>query len=129
MSKHRSAALGSNPLQAALLPGISLPPVTVSSSALFPFGQAAQADSNLPTTQYQRVESIMADGYWRTIADISAEIRKRFAGHHDAETAISARIREMRRHGWNVDSERSRSNSSPYQYRAIKMEAAHDRAH
>jgi hypothetical protein len=119
MSNHR-AALGSNPLQSDLLPNLS-PAV---SAVLFGDTFGRKQDGERLTTQYQRVEAIMADGYWRTLPGICTEIHKRFPGSHYAETAISARLRDMRRRGWKVEHERIRANSGLYQYRAVKLEVA-----
>ena len=119
MSNHR-AALGNNPLQSNLLPNLS-PAV---SAVLFGDTFDRKHDSERLTTQYQRVEAIMSDGYWRTISNIVAELGKRFPGTHYAQTGISARLRDMRRRGWKVEHERIRANSGLYQYRAVKLEVA-----
>lgn len=119
-TRHTRAALGSNPLQSNLLSNLS-PTV---SAVLFGDTFNRKQDGEHLTTQYQRVETIMADGYWRTIPNIGTELRKRFPGSHYAETAISARLRDMRRRGWKVEHDRIRANSGLYQYRAVKLEAA-----
>jgi len=129
MSRHARAALGNNPLLGDLLPNLSSPSVA-SPSAAFPFGNAIDpaADGKRLTTQLQRVEAVMADGFARTLPGICAELHKRFPGSHYAETAVSARLRDMRRHGWKVKSERSRPGSGLYLYRAEKLEVADEAA-
>ena len=117
---HTRAALGSNPLQSNLLPNLN-PAV---SAVLFGDTLARKQDGERFTTQYQRVEAVMADGYWRTLSGICTELRKRFPGSHYAETAISARLRDMRRRGWDVEHERIRANSGLYQYRAVRLAVA-----
>lgn len=111
---HSRKALGASPLEGNLFHPSETPQF---------FGDtfSPSADGERLTTQQQRVEAIMADGFWRTLPSLSAELRRRFAGKY-GEASISARIRDMRRHGWRVDRERLHSNSGLFQYRAIKLE-------
>jgi hypothetical protein len=61
----------------------------------------------------------MADGQWHTLPQIAGELKRRF-NTRAMETAISARVREMRRKGWVIECQRIRPGSNLYQYRAIK---------
>jgi hypothetical protein len=71
--------------------------------------------------QRAQVEAIMSDGFWHTLPNLAAELKRRF-GTRYAETSISARVRDLRRRGWKVEHERTRPGSGLYQYRAIKIE-------
>jgi hypothetical protein len=68
------------------------------------------------------VENIMQDGYWRTLPNLRAELKRRFAVLY-AETSISARIRGLRDAGYTVTSRRTRPGSGLYEYRAVKAAA------
>jgi hypothetical protein len=117
MRLSRSATLGRNPLQVDLIPNPN------ESTALFNGPASPATDGQGLTSQLQRVEAVMADGYWRTISNIAAELRRRHAGCRYAETSISARLRDMRRRGWTIERERTRPGSGLFQYRAVKSEA------
>jgi hypothetical protein len=80
-------------------------------------------DGERLTTQQHQVEAVMADGYWRTLANICAELLRRQPGTKHGEASISARLRDMRRRGWKVERERTRPGSGLYQYRAVKIDS------
>jgi hypothetical protein len=73
--------------------------------------------------QHDRVMAVMKDGQWRTYWEIGAEIQKRFA-HHDSQTGIAARMRELRRpkFGSNTVECRARegANRGVFEYRLIE---------
>jgi hypothetical protein len=73
--------------------------------------------------QQQRVEALMADGYWHTVPELQKELKRRF-GQLYSETSISARLRAMRKRGFTVTHERTRAGSNLYQYRAFKPQVA-----
>lgn len=112
----RKASLGSNPLQESLLPGVHEP------AALF--GDTAQAaDSVRLAGQYERLESIMADGFWHTLPQLTTDLYRRF-GRRYSETSVSARLRQMRSRGWQIECVRTRAGSGLFQYRAIRSKEA-----
>jgi hypothetical protein len=119
---HTRTALGHNPLQSDLLPNLADAP------AFFGESFSQEPDGKRLTSQLQSVEAVMADGYWRTLPNISTELRRRYPGSRYAETSISARLRDMRRRGWQVEHERIRPRSGLYQYRARKLEVAREAA-
>jgi biotin operon repressor len=101
--------LGRNPLQRTLIDSATLPI----------FGDPVEAqDTPRLAGQQQRVESLMADGYWHTVPELQKELRRKF-GQLYSETSISARIRAMRKRGYEVTHERTRPGSNLYQYRAV----------
>lgn len=64
--------------------------------------------------QSLRVQSLMADGAWRTLAEIST-----LTG--DPEASVSARLRDLRRAGWTVDRRRvGDPKAGLWQYRASR---------
>jgi hypothetical protein len=68
-------------------------------------------------TQLARVEYVMQDGAWRTLAEVVAATRERF-DRIDTEAAASARLRDLRRLGWTVE-RRGRDGSRRWiEYRA-----------
>lgn len=46
-------------------------------------------------SQMDRVRALMADGRWRTLAEVQRAIA--VPGKHDTEAAISARLRDLRK--------------------------------
>lgn len=46
--------------------------------------------------QQERVARVMADGRWRTLGEIQAEIEARF-DTHDPQASLSARLRDLRK--------------------------------
>lgn len=60
---------------------------------------------------------IMADGNWRTLPQIATELKRRFKVCA-METAVSARVRELRKRGYTVECQPTKPGSSLYQYRA-----------
>lgn len=113
MTKTVRKTLGRNPLSTALFHPNETPQF---------FGETFDPHVDGPRLESQqaRVESLMADGFWRTLAGISAELRRRHPGTKDTEASISARLRDMRRRGWTIHRERVHSMSGLYQYRAVK---------
>ena len=105
-------ALANNPLQNTLIPGIHEP------MAIFGDSVTAQ-DTHKISGQRAQVEAIMADGYWHTLPNLRTELKRRFGSFY-AETAISARIRDLRRAGFTVIARRTRPGSGLYEYRAVK---------
>ena len=114
---HNRTALGGNPLNGNLFNPSETP-------QLFAETSSPAQDSERLTSQQHQVEAVMADGYWRTLANICAELRRRHPGSKCGEASISARLRDMRRREWKVERERTRPGSGLYQYRAVKTEAA-----
>lgn len=55
-----------------------------------------QRDGERLAGQYQRVCEFMADGQWRSLAEIAAAVAA-------PEASVSARLRDMRRGGYIVD--------------------------
>ena len=84
---------------------------------------ANSVDTARLSGQRAQVEAIMSDGFWHTLPNLAAELKRRF-GTRYAETSISARIRDLRRRGYVVTHERTRPGSGLYQYRAVKAEEA-----
>lgn len=74
------------------------------------------------SSQQNQVEALMADGYWWTLANIRAMLRHRHPGTQHGEASISARLRDMRRRGWNVERQRARAGGGLFLYRATKAE-------
>ena len=111
----RRAALGANPLQSSLLNPHETPQF---------FGDtfSPAQDGERLTTQQHQVEAVMADGYWRTLANICSELRRRNPSNKHGEASISARLRDMRRRGWKVERQRTRPGSGLFQSRAVKVE-------
>jgi len=111
--KRSWAALGRNPLQSTLIDSADMPV----------FGEpVSKQDTERIGGQQERVEALMADGYWHTIPELQKELRRRH-GQLYSETSISARIRAMRKRGYTVTHERTRAGSNLYQYRARKAES------
>lgn len=108
------AALGRNPLQTSLIDSASMP--------IFGEPVAPQEGARMEGQQ-QRVEALMADGYWHTIPGLQRELKRRY-GQLYSETSISARLRGLRRRGYIVTHERTRAGSGLYQYRAQKQLSA-----
>jgi hypothetical protein len=115
-------ALGSDPLQAALIPMESHEPVAL-------FGEtskapaAAQPAKELLTGQRAQVKAILSDRQWHTIPGLVIELRRRF-GCRYMETSVSMRVRELRKRGYNVECVRTKPESNLYQYRAtVKAES------
>lgn len=106
--------LGRNPLQSTLI-----------DSAMLPIFGIAVASHDVKTikAQQSQVEAIMCDGYWRTLPQIVALLRKQY-GRICGEASVSARLRAMRKRGFTVVRERTRAGSNLYQYRAMKAESA-----
>jgi hypothetical protein len=108
--KFARAAQGRNSMQTTLIDSSSMPifgdPVTPQ--------QLERIEG-----QQQRVEAIMAGGFWYTLPAIQKELKRRF-GQLYSETSISARLRVMRKRGFTVNSERTHATSNLYQYRATK---------
>jgi hypothetical protein len=99
-----------NPLQNSLIADAAI------------FGEPVTAsDADKIRGQRALVESIMRDGYWRTLPNLRAELKRQF-GVLYAETSISARIRGLRAAGYTVTSRRTRPGSGLYEYRAVKCE-------
>jgi hypothetical protein len=71
------------------------------------------------TSQQQQVEAIMADAMWHTLPGLVKEMKQRF-GRTCTETAVSARLRDMRKRGWNVTTQPRRPGSKLFQSRAEK---------
>jgi hypothetical protein len=109
----RHIPLGRNPLQNTLIDAASMP--------IFGDPVAPQEAERLGSQQ-ERVESLMADGYWHTIPQLQKELRRKH-GQLYSETSISARFRGMRKRGYTVTHERTRAGSNLYQYRAVKHSA------
>ncbi|MGA7887634.1 MAG: hypothetical protein WCA44_18010 [Acidobacteriaceae bacterium] len=89
-------------------------------------GSTLDPVQDLPRLQSQqkRVEALMADGQWRTLAKIVKEMQRRH-GVFCGEAAISARLRDMRRGGWTIERQRVTPKSGLWMYRAaVKAEAA-----
>lgn len=83
------------------------------------FGEpVSKSEANKISGQRAQVETIMADGFWRTLPALQKELRRRF-GTLYAETSISARLRGLRGMGYTVESRRTRPGSGLYEYRAI----------
>jgi hypothetical protein len=80
-------------------------------------------DAQRRPSQSDRVEAIMCEGYWRTLPGLAIELKRRF-GQRYSETSISARLRELRRKGYQVHCERTVPGSGLYKYRAVKLEVA-----
>lgn len=80
----------------------------------------SQAEHAKETGQRAHVAAIMADGRWHTLPGLVKELRQRF-GVLYAETSISARLRELRKRGWEVTHMRTRPGSNLYQYKAEKL--------
>ncbi len=107
------AAMGRNPLQTTL----------IDSADMAVFGEPiSKLDADRLRGQQERVETIMIDGYWRTIPQLQKLLKHRF-GQLYSETSISARIRAMRKRGYIVTHARTRAGSNLYQYRAVKAES------
>jgi hypothetical protein len=105
------AALGRNPLQSTLIDSATM--------SIFG-GQANRQDAERLSTQQERVEAIMADGYWHTLPQLQKELRQRWGTLH-GEASISARLRDMRKRGWTVLRELTHVGSHLFQYRAVKV--------
>jgi hypothetical protein len=112
---HSRSALGGNPLEGNLFNPSETPQF---------FGEtfSPAQDGERLTTQQAQVEAVMVDGFWRTLANICTELRRRHPGSKHGEASISARLRDMRRRGWKVERERTRPGSGLYQYRAVKVQ-------
>ncbi len=112
---HSRSTLGNNPLYGSLFNPDETPQL---------FGEAISParDGQRLTSQQTQVEDVMADGFWRTLGNICAELRRRRPGSKHGEASISARLRDMRRRGWKVERERTCPGSGLYQYRAVKAE-------
>ncbi|HZP03437.1 MAG TPA: hypothetical protein VFB43_00960 [Terracidiphilus sp.] len=80
---------------------------------------AGLSDTERLAGQYDRVKSLMVDGLWHTLPELSKELKRRF-GQLYSETSISARIRDMRKRGWGIECQRTKKNSGLFQYRAAK---------
>jgi hypothetical protein len=111
-----TAALGRNPLQADLLGGLNN-----FAPAIFGDTFEPEVDGERLTSQQKRVDALMADGQWRTLPKIIADLRKLYPGTHYGEASISARLRDMRRVGWKIERVRSNPTSGLYLYRAVKV--------
>ena len=111
-------ALANNPLQHDLLGGLG-------SACPAIFGQSFEPEHDGPrlTSQQKRVESLMADGQFRTLPGIVKEI-KRLHGVLCGEASISARLRDMRHTGWRIERSRTAPNSGLFAYRAVKEAVA-----
>lgn len=107
-------ALGSNPLQTSLLAGFDEP------AALFG-ATATVDDAKRLTGQRAQILALMSDGNWHTLPGLVKELRRN-CGRLYAETSVSARLRELRDKGFEVQRERTRPGSGLYQYRAVKVE-------
>ncbi len=112
------AALGRNPLQADLLGGLDR-----FAPAIFGETFEPEHDGERLTSQQKRVDALMADGQWRTLPKIIADLRKLYPGTHYGEASISARLRDMRRVGWKIERTRTAPTSGLFLYRAVKLEA------
>lgn len=110
------AALGANPLQTSLIPETHEPAALLGDTA-------ATVDRYRLAGQFDRVESIMADGFWHTLPELSKVLVQRF-GQRYSETSISARLRDMRKHEWQIECQRTRRGSGLFQYRALRGIAA-----
>ena len=69
-------------------------------------------------TQLGRVIAIMLDGRWRTLRDIERECWIRF-GHADTQAAISARLREVGRMGFEKQAQHRRINEKQVWFYSI----------
>lgn len=105
-------ALNNNPLQNALIDARDF------SHQLFggDVPETAQEAAQIGGCRSQ-VIAIMGDGIWRTLPMIAAELKRRYRTRA-METAISARVRDMRRKGFTVEHRRTRPGSNLYEYRA-----------
>jgi hypothetical protein len=84
-----------------------------------PFGgpDLTTADRRRLAGQLQRVEALMSDGVWRTLARIRLEL-----GGLDSEAGISARLRDLRKTefgGWPERVERKRIAGGMWAYRMV----------
>jgi hypothetical protein len=86
------------------------------------FGPSIDAATDGPRLMGQRarVLALMADGGWRSLPGIVAELRKLYPGSKYTETSISARLRGMRALGWTIQRVRQHPTSGLYIYRATK---------
>jgi len=112
---HNRPALASIPLNGNLFNPNETPQI---------FGEtfSPSLDGQRLTLQQAQVESVMSDGFWRTLPNIGSELRRRHPGSKHGEASISARLRDMRRRGWKVVREHTRPDSGLYQYRAVKVQ-------
>ena len=69
------------------------------------------------TRQLDRVAHVMRSGDWLSLGSIAETTRDVFDAL-DSEPAISARLRDLRKHGWAVERKRSRPGSNLWIYRA-----------
>lgn len=67
--------------------------------------------------QLDRVAEVMRPGAWWTLIALACETNARF-GVIDSEAALSARLRDLRKHGWAVERKRTREGSNQWLYRA-----------
>lgn len=73
--------------------------------------------------QRAQVEALMSDGQFRTLPGLVKELKQRFGAMY-SETSVSARLRDLRRKGFDVERTRTRPGSNLYAYRAVKRESA-----
>ena len=78
--------------------------------------RAKRARSQTAQTQYERVRSVMATGRWHALFSIRHHILMRHE-KLDSEAAISARLRELRSRGWNVEKRRRGGKGNLWEYR------------
>ena len=81
------------------------------------FPEPAKAKRKL--TQTEMVECVMSDGQWRTFAMIQDALWQRY-GVFASEAGISARLRDLRKRGYTVDSRPVAKGRKLYEYRVTK---------
>lgn len=69
------------------------------------------------STQLIRVESLMVDGKWRTLEQINNDLEQVHTDSKFPGASISARLRDLRRHGYVV--ERRYVGSGQHEYRLL----------
>jgi predicted transcriptional regulator len=74
-------------------------------------GPAGTAEASARRRQARRVIGCMADGAWRTLAEISAATG-------DPEASVSARLRDMRKAGWRIEVRMAQPGRQTRIYRA-----------
>jgi hypothetical protein len=89
-----------------------------------PKSKVAQIDQERQrfASQLARVEELMKDGAPRSLAKIQSELKRLYRAHY-LETSISARLRDLRRMGYQVERIKPRNTNSLFLYRAFKPEA------
>jgi hypothetical protein len=73
------------------------------------------ADRQRLHRQLDEVRHLMADGEWRTLADIEWAL-----AHKHSQASLSARLRDLRKTGWTVDRRRVKPGSGTFEYRAVR---------